>query len=520
MSRSILRFAGILALASLACTCGLSGLLPRLTPTAAPSLPPSPTALPVPTATSTQVVPTPTAALPTTVPTPLPPDVGADGIGDPYFAQMGNGGYDVLHYTLDLTADVDARTLSGAATIEAQAAQELARFNLDFEGYTISEVTVNGAPAAYERAPGELIITPAEALDAGESFTVMVRYSGAPGDNFSPYEPLYAQGWTFYEGGALVAGEPGGASGWYPVNMHPLDKATYTFRITVDEPYEVAANGTLIEAVDNGSTQTFTWASRDPIASYLVTVAVGLWDEQSTVSAGGVPVRSYFAEGIPESTRANFARLPEMIDVYADLFGPYPFEACGVVVHDLDLGFALETQTLVVFGSGFNDEGVISHEIAHQWFGDGVSPASWPDIWLNEGFATYASTLWNEHLYGPQATEDEMRSTYAFLAAFSEGSTLRIGDPGPDRMFDGLVYVRGAMTLHALRARVGDEAFFTILRTYYERYRNASARTADFIAVAEEVSGQALDQFFDAWLYQPELPDIPEMGLYAEDFAG
>jgi aminopeptidase N len=172
----------------------------------------------------------------------------------------------------------------------------------------------------------------------------------------------------------------------------------------------------------------------------------------------------------------------------------------------------------VVFGNSFTDEYVVAHELSHMWFGDSIGLTTWKDIWLNEGFATYASALWNEHVGGREALDDEIRFYYeqmAFVSAFSEP----IGDPGPDNLFGQDVYFRGALTLHVLRLEVGDEPFFNILRTYYDRFRDGNATTTDFIAVSEEISGLALDEFFEAWLYQVDLPDIPQMGLTATDFS-
>jgi aminopeptidase N len=154
------------------------------------------------------------------------------------------------------------------------------------------------------------------------------------------------------------------------------------------------------------------------------------------------------------------------------------------------------------------------------WFGDSVGLTTWQDIWLNEGFATYASMLWNEHAYGHEALEEEIVSNYQQFAQFGElFATQPIGDPGPDNLFGYDIYYRGALTLHALRLTVGDSNFFDILRTYYGRFAHGNATTADFISVAEEVSGQHLTEFFDAWLFQTTLPDIPEMGLSAADFS-
>jgi aminopeptidase N len=448
-------------------------------------------------------------------PTLDPGRFGEPGLGDPYFPLMGNSGYDVQHYTLDLDVDMDLNRIDGITTIQATATDPLSRFNLDFAGMEILAVQVNEAAAELHRSGGELQIAPSQPLDAGQDFTIVVEYAGTPGENLPPGVPEYSVGWTYYDEGVFVAGEPGGSSGWFPVNEHPLDKAAYTFRITVPESYNVAANGLLQETVSEGDSTTYVWDMADPMASYLVTLAIGDFDVQTSVTQSGVQVRNYFAEGLPRSSVVAFDPLPEMIDYFETVFGPYPFDAYGVVVHDLSLGFALETQTLSVFGRDFVDEDVVAHELAHQWFGDSVSLAGWQHIWLNEGFAMYASTLWLEHVGGEAVAAEHMELMHEDMSRYYSASSgfsdpVLIGDPGPDNLFDWAVYARGALTLHALRLRIGDEVFFDILREYASRYRDSNASTDDFIGVAEEVSGQELDDLFQAWLFEAELPELSE----------
>jgi aminopeptidase N len=187
-----------------------------------------------------------------------------------------------------------------------------------------------------------------------------------------------------------------------------------------------------------------------------------------------------------------------------------------VVVADRSLGYALETQTLSLFGRDLTSadpasvQTVIAHELAHQWFGDSVSPANWQDIWLNEGFASYAEWLWIEHIAGAQERDRIIVETYRQLDVRAPPPP---GSPPRGDLFNDGVYRRGGMTLHALRLRLGDDTFFKILRAYAERYRHGNASTADFIAVAEETGGQELDPLFEGWLYDKRLPEIPEMGL-------
>jgi aminopeptidase N len=447
---------------------------------------------------------------------------GAIGIGDPYFETLGNGGYDAQHYTLDLTVDMDENVISGTVTMDAVATQDLSVFNLDFLGFQISKITVDDLPADYLRKESELSITPPESLAAGESFAVDVTYSGVPGDDIEGLN-IFSAGWTRYKAGVYVAGEPAGASRWYPVNDHPRDKATYTFRITVPEPYVVAANGLLQDSVDNGDTTTYTWDMNQPMASYLATVNIADFALRTQDGPDGLPIRNYFPARLADDAPVVFERTPEMIAYFNEIFGPYPFEAYGVVMADTSLFFALETQSMSLFGAeivpnAITDaiprwstavENVVAHELAHQWFGDSVSPANWQDIWLNEGFASYASALWIEHTQGQEAFEAEMKGYYSAI----DSRNYSPGEPPPDDLFNRGVYLQGAWTLHALRLEVGDEVFFNILRTYYDRFKYANASTADFMAVSEEVSGQDLSALFEAWLFAGGVPPVPEMGL-------
>jgi aminopeptidase N len=413
---------------------------------------------------------------------------------------------------------VTTSDLTGIATLEAQATQNLNSFNLDFIGFEITSITVNGAEAEFERDGQELTIFPATPLSENESFTVEVRYEGSPDVMYS--QALHFQtGWVTYDGGVFVLSEPDGAASFFPANDHPLDKALFTFRVTVPEPYEVAANGLLVETTDNGDTNTFLFEVRDPMTTYLATININQFEVETMESAAGVPIRNYYAVGLPEKINEPFARQGEMIDHFSELFGPYPFEVYGALVMDTEFGAALENQTMSIFGLDMVDlnnvewtEYVVAHELTHQWFGDNVSVADWSDIWLNEGFATYGEALWAEYLHGKPGISNYIRGLYGEVKEFSEFYPPP-GNPQADDLFNGGVYYRGALTLHALRLEIGDEAFFETLKTYQERYAQGNASTEDFIAVAEEVSGELLDDLFEAWLYDEQLPPMPELGL-------
>nr|MBA2555392.1 hypothetical protein [Geodermatophilaceae bacterium] len=209
---------------------------------------------------------------------------------------------------------------------------------------------------------------------------------------------------------------------------------------------------------------------------------------------------------------ASFARQPEILQFLSGTFGPYPFSASGGIVDDYDVGFALENQTRPIYPPGsFGDQesgdSLVVHELAHQWYGDSLAVATWQHIWLNEGFATYAQWLRSEH-EGLGSAQSLFEDVYR-IPANSSFWDLTIGDPGRNNLFDGAVYDRGAATLQALRLRIGDEDFFRLLPAWSALRADGNVTTAQFMALAEHVSGQQLDQFFDDWLFTPAKPPAP-----------
>ena len=441
-----------------------------------------------------------------------PPDdaapAGADltGVGDPYFPDVGNGGYDVEHYDLDLTWLPDAGRMDGMATIAATATAPLPRLALDAIDLDVASVTIDGAAATAEpTGERDLVVTPAAPIAAGADFTVVVEYSAEPRtiSGADPVDP----GWVSDGEEVYVVFEPHGAATLFPVNDHPSDKATYGFRVTVPAGLDVAANGLHTATEPGDGVATWVYDAPDPMASYLVQLVIADLEFVESTGPDGLPIRHALDADVAGDFTESMARTGEMIEVYSELFGPYPFVAYGAVVVDDPLGFALETQTLSIFGTdAAGSESVIAHELAHQWFGDAVSPATWQDIWLNEGFATYAELMWQEH--------DGDGGPAEFVAAYELGSSALLdlppGDPGADSLFDLSVYDRGALTLHVLRQEIGDEAFTTLVQTWFSTYSGRTASTADFEALAEEVSGEELTPLFDAWLRAPEMPSLDD----------
>jgi aminopeptidase N len=440
-------------------------------------------------------------------PTGGPPRPGAAGLGDGYFAGYGNGGYDVERYRLQVRYDPATDRLDGAAELTMVAVHPLSQFNLDFGPLEITTLRIDGAAATWRRdGDRELVVTPARAVDAGRRFTVSVEYGGVP----------RGQAFRHTADGAVVVGEPESATEWFPSNDHPRDKALYDVEITVPAGLTAIANGVPDGTRDaDAGWRTWRWSVRSPMATYLATLVVGRF-RVFEGTHNGLPVFSAVDQALPAGGVADRAmrRTPEVADFLATKFGPYPFEALGGVVTSAPgLGFALETQTRPVYGPAFFNRdlayatSIVAHELAHQWFGNSVSLLQWRDIWLNEGFATYAQWLWEEHAGRRTAQQ-------AFDEAYAAGPDSRVwrprpGDPGRDGLFSAAVYQRGAMTVHALRVTIGDDAFFRLLREWTSTRRNGAGEVADLVALAEKLSGRQLDALFQAWLYTEAKPPYP-----------
>ncbi len=444
--------------------------------------------------------PVPSSAAPSFAP-------GAQGAGDPYFPTYGNGGYDVGGYDLDLRFDPASGRLEGTATITATATQDLASLNLDLAKLTASRVTVDGEEAASRADGNELIVTPAAGLVRGAAFTVEVAYGGVPGPLTN--ETLGVGGWLRTADGGFALGQPESASTWFPVNDHPSDKATFTLAMAVPEGVEAISNGVPGERTTEDGWTTWRWTESKPMASYLSTVVIGQYRVASTTHAGK-PMVIAIPESLPADGPAaeSLALTGEIADYLATVFGPYPFDSYGgVVIDDNRIGYALENQSRPVYGNVFFREGpnetVVAHELAHQWYGDSVALDRWQDIWLNEGFATYAEWLWQEHR-GQGTAQESFDATYAGF-----DWTVPTGDPGVAELFGDAVYRRGAMVVHALRRTIGDDAFFALLESWPAEHRDGNATTDQFIAAAEKAANKDLTGFFQEWLFGKTAPKRP-----------
>ncbi len=430
------------------------------------------------------------------------PVAGSTTSGDSLFPDAGNGGYDAQRYRITLAYRAD-RSIVATTRMTARALRPLSSYSLDLEGLRVRSVRVDGRAARFARKGTELVVTPRKAVRG--TFTTTVAYSGTPQRHTDPDGS--EEGWIDTPDGATALNEPVGAMTWFPSNNTPRDKATYTFRVTAPSRLAVAGNGVLARKVRHGARTTWTWRGTQPMATYLSMVSIGdyrVYRSSLRLASGRrIPTWSFVQPSLGTQAAAR-TLLPEVVRWGESRFGAYPFSSSGIVAHSLDVGYALETQDRPTF-PGPVDTSELVHEIAHQWYGDSVTPGDWGDIWLNEGFATYAQWLWDAD-HGGATTESVFRKAYA-----DNGPSSKLWDPAPDALSDpadlfGPAYERGAMTLQVLRDRIGDADFFALLKAWAREHRYGVVSSADFERLAERISGRQLDTLFQDWLRTPSRP--------------
>ncbi len=422
---------------------------------------------------------------------------------DTLFPSQGNPGYDVAHYGVDLDYSPATNHLSAVTTIRATASGTLTSFHLDLSGMRVTALAVDDRPATWNRRGHELVVTPRRPVTG--AFTTTVTYAGVPRTHTDPDGSR--EGWVRTSDGATALGEPVGTMTWLPSNNTPSDKATYTFAVSVPRGFQAAANGDLVSRSRRGARTRWLWSQRDPMSTYLATVAIGHFDvhRSSTTSVSGrrIPIWS-FVDPTSAPTAGARALLPEVIRFQERRFGAYPLTSAGMIVDDADVGYALETQNRP-FYPGAVSPGTLVHETAHQWYGDSVTLSDWHDIWLAEGFATYAEWMW-DGAHGGRTPAEHFADLYATPAGNGLWHPAPTEFTDPADLFGSPGYHRGAMTLQVLREQVGDQDFRQILRAWAAEHRHGDVRTADFVALAGRVSGQDLTTLFDDWLARDGRP--------------
>jgi aminopeptidase N len=421
---------------------------------------------------------------------------------EPFFPHAGSRGLDVGHYTVDLSYRPGLGQLQATASLDVLATQRLRRFSLDLFGLRVTSVLVDGQPARFDRGRNKLEIAPQQPLASGKRFSVLIRYQGRPQRHIDPDGS--EEGWVRTDDGALAVGEPVGTAAWIPCNDVPADKATFSIVARVPERLRAISNGRLRKVTGSKGWRRFEWEEEKPMSPYLAVLDIGHGKlAKSTIA--GLPSWTLVDPRMAPEARRPLPQLGRIIHFESKLFGPYPFESAGSIVdYAPDLGYALETQTRPIYA--FVDQTTVVHETAHQWFGDSVGLERWPNIWLNEGFATWAEWYYAER-HGGRSAQAIFERLHRVPASDEEFWDPPSGHPGtPAHLFGPSVYIRGAMALQVLRVKIGTEPMLYLLRTWASRHRYGSANIKQFIALAEQISGKNLQPLFQHWLYRRGKP--------------
>ena len=412
---------------------------------------------------------------------------------------------DVRHYFLDLEFIPNSRTVTGSVTITG--ASLVAGFQhlvLDFaSNMNISAVKRGNTNLTFVRNGDLVDITLDQAFGTGQTFDVTVTYAGNP--QASGFGSVSWRKKDFSPLGSAFStlSEPEGARSWWPCKDRPDDKATVEMWWTVPSSWIATGNGVLIGTVNkSGNKKQYQWRPTDPLTTYLVSASATGYStfsqSYSTLTGGTMPIDHYVYPEDLANAQVSFTALPSMIQFYAQTFGEYPFVSDKYGMSEFSWGGAMEHSTNTSYGyqlvnGQHNYDYVMAHELSHQWWGDAVSPQSWPNVWLNEGFATYCEALWAEHLNGPTGYQNYMNS---FWSSSFSGSVYN-----PSDLFGSTVYDKGGWVQHMLRHVVGDANFFNAMRDWYANNDNGAANTAQYQATQEIRYAGSLDWFFQEWVY-------------------
>ena len=418
-------------------------------------------------------------------------------------------GFDILHYDVTITINDQDQYIFGAVETTVIAEETLSEISYELEGLDVDGVLLNGSVAPYTFQDGVIAI-PLGQVSPGTQFTTVVNYSGNPILSSGTYQ----LGMFFGANGIFTVSDPNASRYWWPCYDHPWDKAETDLHITVRDDWKVAANGirTSIEDLGNGM-MTHNWDGQNPIATYLVAFVARQYNEIND-SWNGIPIQHFASAGIYNNAVEDLSNYPQMLQVYSDAYGMYPFEKAGNAITNFATYGAMEHQTMVTLGSNLitgnhSYETVVAHELSHHWFGDCLTPLTWKDVWLSEGFAVYSEAVWIEATQGYEAMQNYVRlNLQNYYLNWAGSGVNTIYDPLPTAIFVPTTYEKAASVLHMLRMMMGDDTFFATLQTYFQTYKNGNVITQDFQDVCEAQSGLDLEQFFQQWIYHPGTPNL------------
>ena len=416
---------------------------------------------------------------------------------------------DVTHYFLDLDFIPASRSISGSVTVTATSL--VAGFRhvvLDLmDNMGVTSATRGTTALAFTHTGNLVDITLDQPFDTGQSFAVKVSYSGVP--DATGFGSI---GWNkyFYTGqGQMVwtLSEPEGARTWWPCKDRPDDKATVEEWWTVPSTWIATGNGVLKATVPKSKKKQYQWVPTHPLTTYLVSIAatnyVSFSQIYNTLSGGTMPVDHYVYSEYLTRAQESFRPTPAMIRFYAETFGEYPFVEDKYGMSAFPWSGAMEHTTNTSYGyimidGGHGNDYIIAHELSHQWFGDSVSPRDWPNVWLNEGTASYCEALWAEHLNGAQGYQDYMNT---FWRAHFTGPVYNPAD-----LFGSTVYDKGAWVHHMLRQVMNGGPYIDGMRHWYSSHKDGVGTTPEFQALMEQHHGASLDWYFAEWVYGQNSP--------------
>ena len=466
-------------------------------------------AKPTPSATSSPT-PSGSAALPAETDPPPDPDDPAldpalsDPVEDSVYPDEGDPSVDALHYDLDLAWSPDTRTLDGDATIELRSTETADHLQLDLgEPLQVGAVTLDGDDVDFDHDGKNLVVDAPVKKD--QRYVLDIRYSGTPQPTPAPTNrsDFTTSGWTITpDGETWTMQEPFGAFTWYPVNDQPSDKAFYDITVTVPSPWVGIANGVMTDQTDHDGLTTTAWHLSEPASSYVVTVATGDYTRTTNTSQSGVEISYWVPSDRPGLARGLEAAAAGL-DWLENLLGPYPFDSLGFLLVDSRSG--METQTMITLGATdyTTSTAVLVHEMAHQWYGDEVTPQDWRDVWMNEGMAMYLQGCWQAQADG--RTVDAVMKDYAKLEAPARAQAGPPAAYDPQQFGQGNIYYGPALMWHELRKRIGDDAFWKLVRDWPARAPETNAtfdQYLDWLVARTHVDRS----FFEAWLLNPTTP--------------
>jgi len=430
----------------------------------------------------------------------------SEPVEDPHYPDKSHPEVDVLHYLLDL--DWDGTELSGVATVTFRVAASTDTVGLDLsDAFEVGTVELDGEEVDVLHAADVLRIQTGP-LDVDSVHTLVLDYDGAPESTPAPSQrPDMSEGlgWQYdVDGSIYTFQEPYGAFTWYPVNDHPSDEALYDAEITAHGGDVGVFNGELVSSTSEDGTTTNRWHLAEPAASYLTTIAIGPYTEHVETTPGGMDI-SYWLKDADEGLLDGLAEEGgRAFDWLVEHAGPYPFDTLGVVV--VGGSSAMETETMVTMSAGAVDrpDAVLQHEFAHQWYGDSVTPRSWPDVWLNEGFAMYFQQ-WYETDTG-RAVYGGGMGQWAFYDQLSREVSGPPGDYDPANFGDSNVYLGPALMLDTIRQRIGDARFEQLLVDWAADHEGRTVDRETFETWWSEESGRDLEPLIDRWLDSPRTP--------------